>query len=247
MEDKTDKQGARRKVSLTGQGKAAKSLRKRLAFALANDANIKSDSATSTSASASEASDQETVKKELEGQEERKSSIPRKISQGKKSPQAMQILAALKENVKSSKTDGRSRKGSLPTNDGIIGHKEEPNVELQKQKGSAQNLAFMANINNDVSEKKIAERQSQDTEGHDELIPNMHEQITTNSEDILGSQNHVKHFSLEDVEREVVNLSRNMDKVLQEFPKVNIATDRIKMKVEELRKERISYYSREIF
>ena len=82
MEDKTDKQGTRRKVSLAGQGKAAKSLRKRLAFALANNANIKSDSATSTSASASEASDQETVQKELEGQEERKSSIPRKISQG---------------------------------------------------------------------------------------------------------------------------------------------------------------------
>lgn len=243
MEDKTDKQGTRRKVSLTGQGKAAKSLRKRLAFALANNANIKSDSATSTSASASEASDQETVQKELEGQEERKSSIPRKISQGKKSPQAMQILAALNENVKSSKTDGRSRKGSLPTNDGIIGHKDEPNVELQKQNGSAQNLAFMANINNDVSDKKIAERQS----GHDELIPNMHEKITTDSEDILGSPNHVKHFSLEDVEREVLNLSRNMDNVLQEFPKVNMATDRIKMKVEELRKERISYYSREIF
>jgi len=245
MEDKTDKQGTPRKVSLTGQGKAAKSLRKRLAFALANNANIKSDSATSTSASASasEASDQETVKKELEGQEERKSSIPRKTSRGKKSPQAMQILAALSENVKSSKTDERSWKGSLPTNDGIIGHKEEPNVELQKQKGSAQNLAFMANINNDVSDKKIAERQS----GHNELIPNMHKKITTNSEDILGSPNHVKHFSLEHVEREVINLNRNMDNVLQEFPKVNIATDRIKMKVEELRKERISYYSREIF
>ena len=246
MEDKTDKQGTRRKMSLTGQGKAAKSLRKRLAFALANDANIKSDSATSTSASASEASDQETVKKELEGQEERKSSIPRKISQGKKSPQAMQILAALKENVKSSKTDGRSRKGSLPINDGIIGQIEEGNVEIQKQKGSAQNLEFMANFNNDVSDKKIAESKIE-YEGHDELIPNIHEKIRTNSEDILGSPNHVKHFSLEDVEREVVNLSRNMDKVLQEFPKVNIATDRIKMKVEELRKERISYYSREIF
>lgn len=187
------------------------------------------------------------MKKELEGQEERKSSIPRKTSQGKKSPQAMQILAALNENVKSSKKDGRSRKGSLPTNDGIIAHKEELNVELQKQKGSAQNLAFMANINNDVPDKKIAERQTQDTEGHDELIPNMHEKIPTNSEDILGLPNRVKHFSLEDVEREVFNLSRNMDKVLQEFPKVNIATDRIKMKVEELRKERISYYSREIF
>ena len=157
----------------------------------------------------------------------------------------MQILAALNENVKLSKTDERSRKDSLPTNDRIIGHKEEPNVELQKQKASAQNLAFMANINNDMSDKKIAERQSQDTKGDDELIPNMHEKITTNSEDIIGSPNRVKHFSFEDVEREIINLSRNMDKVLQEFPKVNIATDRIKMKVEELRKERISYYSKE--
>lgn len=247
MEDRKEKQSTPRKETLTGQGKAAKLLRKRLAFALANNANIKSDSATSTSASASEASDQETVKKELEGQKERKSSVPRKISQGTKSPQAMQILAALNENVKLSKTDERSRKDSLPTNDRIIGHKEEPNVELQKQKASAQNLAFMANINNDMSDKKIAERQSQDTKGHDELIPNMHEKITTNSEDIIGSPNRVKHFSFEDVEREMINLSRNMDKVLQEFPKVNIATDRIKMKVEELRKERISYYSKEIF
>lgn len=243
METKKDKQEATRKLSLTDQGKAAKLLRKRLAMSLATNTKIKSDSGTS----ASEASDQETVVKESKAREERKSSIPRKISQekAKTSPAAKQLLEAISERIKTASTSERQRKFatvSLTNGVGNIGNKDNLTAGLQKQKETTGNSSFVTNINN-VSNNNAAEKLSRELASCDETLPTIHEQTTRNSEDALSSN----HYSFDLVESELVKLRVNLDKTLKDFVGINDAAQRVKMKLEELRKERVCCGTREVF
>ena len=244
MEDKNDEQETRRKVSLTDQGKAAKLLRKRLAFALATNTRSKSDSGTS----ASETSDQETAVKELKVREERKSSIPRKISEenAKKLPQAKQLLGAMSEKIKTN-TRERNRKFanvSLPNGAGNSEHKENFIGDLQKQEETKQNSTFVKNKNKVVSKNSTAESLSREPAAHDFLLPTIHEQATKNSEDAFGSQN---LHSLDTVESELFKLKADVDKTLKDFLGINKEAERMKMKLQELRRQRIDYGTREAF
>ena len=246
--DIKEKQETPKKLSLTDQGKSAKLLRKRLAFALATNAKIKSDSSNS----ASEASDQETAAKELRSLEERKSSIPRKIPKenSKKTLQAMQLLGALNDRMKTSKPSQRNRKlgvVSMSNDVGNIQHKDSSNVELQKQKEIVQNSSFVVNTNNVVSGKDMTEGLSREPTNRDESLATGHEQVTSNPKDALGSPKRMKHYNLEDVESELLKLKKNVDKTLEEFLEINVATERVKTKLEELRRERVSCGTVEVF
>ena len=242
MEANKHKEETPRKVSLTDQGKAAKMLRKRLAFALATNAKMKSDSGTS----ASEASDQETAMKESKVRAERKSSIPRKLSKEntKKSPQAKQLVGAISERIKTSGTSERRRKlatALLANGAGNNEHKENSTVDFQKQKKTTQIPGFVGNINKVVSNNNIAERMSREHAKRDELLTTIHEQAARNSEDTFGSPNrYPNQHSLDIVENELFKLKMDTDNTLKDFLGINKATERVKMKLEELRKERIS-------
>jgi len=244
METKKDKQEATRKLSLTDQGRAAKLLRKRLAMSLATNTKMKSDSGTS----ASEASDQETVVKESKAREERKSSIPRKISQekAKTSPAAKQLLEAISERIKTASTSERQRKFatvSLTNGVGNIGNKNNLTAGLQKQKETTGNSSFVTNINNVSNNNNAAERLSRELTSSDETLPTIHEQTTRNSEDALSSN----HYSFDLAESELLKLRMNLDKTLKDFVGINDAVQRVKMKLEELRKERVCCGTREVF
>ena len=242
MEDKNDEQETPRKVSITDEGKAAKLLRKRLAFALATNTRIKSDSGTS----ASELSDQEITVKELKAQEERKSSIPRKISQenAKISPQAKQLLGAMSKKIKTN-TRERNRKFatvSLPNGAGNMEYKENSVVDFQKQTETTQNARFVTNKNSVVSKNSTTESLSREPAGHDFLLPTIDEQATKNPEGAFRSKN---HQSLDTVESELFKLKADVDKTLKDFLGINKEAERMKMKLQELRRQRIDYGTRE--
>lgn len=227
------KQQQPRKISLADQGKAAKLLRKRLAFALATpDTKIKSDSGTS----ANEASDHETVAKDLKAGEERKSSIPRKISEEipKKSTQAKQLLGAIGDRIKIRASETNRKFATVSLSNGVenIGVKENLLVGLQNQKETKQTSMFVSNNN-------TAGRLSREPASRDVSLPTTHERGTKNREPAFGSPNGLHR--LEIVEAELLKLRADSDKTLEDFRGISRETERVKMKLEELRRERIDY------
>ena len=211
MEPQKVKQQPPGKVSLTDQGKAAKLLRKRLAFALASpNVKIKSDSGTS----ASEASDQETVAKDLKAREERKSSIPRKISEEipKKSPQAKQLLGAIGDRIKIRASERNRKFATVSLANGVenTGVKDNLPVDLQNQKETKQTSMFVTAKNDAISNNNTAERLSRDV-----ALPTTHERGTKNPEHAVGSPNGLHR--LEIVEVELLKLRADSDKTLKDF------------------------------
>lgn len=234
------KQQQPRKISLTDQGKAAKLLRKRLAFALATpDTKIKSDSGTS----ASEASDHETVAKDLKAGEERKSSIPRKISEEipKKSSQAKQLLGAIGDRIKIRASETNRKFATVSLSNGVenIGVKDNLLVDLQNQKETKQTSMFVSNKNDAISNNNTAGRLSREPASRDVSLPTTHERGTKNREPAFGSPNGLHR--LEIVEAELLKLRADSDKTLEDFRGISRETERVKMKLEELRRERIDY------
>lgn len=235
MEPQKVKQQQPRKISLTDQGKAAKLLRKRLAFALATpDTKIKSDSGTS----ASEASDHETVAKDLKAGEERKSSIPRKISEEipKKSTQAKQLLGAIGDRIKIRASETNRKFATVSLSNGVenIGVKENLLVGLQNQKETKQTSMFVSN--NNTAGRLSREPASRDVSLR---IPTTHERGTKNREPAFGSPNGLHRVEI--VEAELLKLRADSDKTLEDFRGISRETERVKMKLEELRRERIDY------
>ncbi|KAL9959311.1 hypothetical protein ACROYT_G032625 [Oculina patagonica] len=229
-EVKTDKQEAARKISLTDQGKAAKLLRQRLAFSLATNTKLKSDSSNSES-------DPETIGKALKG--ERKTSIPRKISQetAKKLPQGQHLL----EVVNIPKAGERSRKfgASQPfLSNGVGNVKQENNskANLPSQKKTTPISSFSSGINNEIITNDNTDvTLSQVPPSRDESLPTIHEKATTKAERDLSPS----HYNLDVVESELVKLKVEVNKTLVDFQEINEATEHVKKKLEELRRVRI--------
>lgn len=239
-EVKNDKQEAAQKsekLSLTDQGKAAKLLRQRLAFALAHNTKIKSDSSNSES-------DPETTGKGLKGQGERKSSIPRKISQenAKKPPQAQHMLGATNEGFNIPKGGERSRKfGAVQPilGNGVGNTQKENNSEanLSNQKKTAQISAFSSDVNNEMeANDNTALTLSRVPTSRDESLPIIHETATTKAEDVT-SPNRDNPYDV--VERELIKLKVEVDKNLVDFQGISAATENVKKKLQELRRDRI--------
>lgn len=229
-----DKQEAARKISLTDQGKAAKLLRQRLAFSLATNTKIKSDSSNSES-------DPEMTGKGLKG--ERKTSIPRKISQetAKKLPRAQHLLGATDEAVNIPKAGERSRKfGAAQSflSNGVGNVKQENNSKgnLPSQKKTTPISSFSSDINNEMITKDNTDiTLSRVPPSRDESLPTIHEKATTKAErDVSPS-----HYNLDVVESELVKLKVEVNKTLVDFQEINEATEHVKKKLEELRRVRI--------
>lgn len=225
-EVKKDEQEAAKKISITDQGKAAKLLRQRLAFALATNTKIKSDSSNSES-------DPETTNKGLKSQGERKSSIPRKISQetAKKLPQAQHLFGATNEEVNIPKGGERSRKfgAAQPFLRNGVG-----NV---KQKNNS-NANFSSDINNEmITSDNTDITLSRVPPNRDASLPTIREKATTKAErDVSPAPG---DYNLDVVESELLKLKVEVNKTLEDFQGINAATERVKKKLEELKGDRI--------
>ena len=236
MDSDKERKENQRKLSLTDQGKAAKLLRKRLAFALATNSKMKSDSGTSTS----EASDTETTGKGLIAKEERKSSIPRNIPQ--KNTKILLQTEQLQE-----KTTGRSKEtvseeinkkiaivSSL--NDAkITGKRQKANEHLLKQE-ERKNGAFGSAIREvDVSNNTTAETLLREPTNRDVSLSTTHEQGPSFSEGSRVLQ------SLAYVERELPRLAADVNATLKDFLSIRKDVERVKVKFQELKNQRVDY------
>ena len=236
-EVKKDKQEAAQRISLTGQGKAAKLLRQRLAFALATNTKLRSDSSNSES-------DPETTGKGSKTQEGRKTSIPRKISQetAKKPPQLQHLLGVrINDGGNIPNASERSRKFGATQSflrNGIE-NIEQQNISAANspsQKKTTRISIFSSDINNEaVINDNTAETLSRDPLSYDESLPTIHEKATTKSEDA----NSPKHSNFDVIESELLKLKVEVNKTLADFQAMNAATEHVKMKLEELRRDRI--------
>lgn len=235
-EMKKGKQEAAQRISLTGQGKAAMLLRQRLAFALATNTKLRSDSSNSES-------DPETTGKGSKTQEGRKTSIPRKISQetAKKPPQLQHLLGVKNEGSKIPNASERSRKFGATQSflrNGIVNIEREniSTTNLLNQKKTTGISSSSSDINNEmVTNNNTAVTLSRDPSSYDESLPAIHEKATTKSEDATSP----KHPDLDVIESELLKLKVEVNKTLADFQGMNAATEDVKMKLEELRRERI--------
>lgn len=229
------KQETARKLSLTDQGKAAKFLRKRLAVALATNTKLTSDSSNSES-------DQEMTGKELKARKERKTSIPRKISQETNSPQAQHLPDAT---TNEGLTGDRRRKLNIATQFSLrngMGNVEQGNnsaMNLMSQKETSRIYSFASDTNETVTNDNTAARPSRAPPSHDELLPTIHEKATTKSEDDTSANRYGTSFDV--IESEVIKLKLDVNQTLEDFQDLNAATERVKRKLEELRRERIRF------
>lgn len=233
-ESDKEKQENAGKVSLTDQGKAAKLLRKKLAFALATNSKMKSDSGTS----ASEASDTETTGKGLMTKEERKSSIPRKIAQQNSSisPKKKQLVEEITGRIQEdeSERNGKSVVFSSLNDAFHIGDKENSSAYLQKQRETATNATALTPPNT-VARNNMLSREPANC---DASLPTFHEQVTRTSERKLGTQ---VLANLAFVETELPRLTAKVNATLKDFHSLNKEVERVKIKLEELKRERINY------
>lgn len=236
MDSDKERKEKQRKLSLTDQGKAAKLLRKRLAFALATNSKTKSDSGTS----ASEASDTETTGKGLIANEERKSSIMRNIPQKstKKLLQTEQLQEETTERSEETVSAERNKRIAIVSslNDAkIIGNKQRANEHLMKQ-DERRNTAFGSAIRQvDVSNNTSAETLLRKPTNRDVSLSTTHEQAPSFSEGPMVLQ------SLAFVERELPQLAADVDATLTDFLNISKDVERVKMKFHELRNQRINY------
>ena len=234
-EVKKSKQENSQKISLTGQGKDAKLLRQRLAFALATNTKLKSDSSNSES-------DPETTGKGSKTQEARKTSIPRKISQeNEKKPPQLQHLSGGRNN-EGNMPDPRERSRKLGATQSFsrngIENTEQENISttnLLSQKKPTRLSNFSPDINNEVvTNDNTAVTLSRDPPSYDESLPDIHDKDTKKSESATST----KPSNLDVVERELLKLKMEIDKTLTDFKEIKAATEDVKMKLEELRRIR---------
>lgn len=233
---KKGKQETPQKISLTGQGKAAKLLRQRLAFALATNTKLKSDSSNSES-------DPETTGKGSKTQEGRKTSIPRKISQEttKKTTEQQHLLGEKNNEGNIPDASERSRKFGTTQSflrNGIdnIEQGKISTADLPRQKRPTRLSNFSSDINNEVlTNNNTAVTLSRDPPSFNESLPNIHEIATKKSEGITS----LEHGNFDVIERELSKLKVEMYKTLEDFQEINAVTEGVKMKLEELRRDRI--------
>ena len=235
-EVKKGKQEDTQKISLTGQGKAAKLLRQRLAFALATNTKLKSDSSNSES-------DPETTGKGSKTQEGSKTSIPRKISQetARKTPQLQHLLGGrnndgnnMPDASERSLKFGITQSFSKNSNEDI----KQENVStanLPSQKKPTRLSKFTPDINNEPITNDNTAAPSRDPRNNKESLPDIHEKATKNPEGATSP----KHSNLDDIESELLKLKMEIDKTLTDFKGIKVATENVKMKLEELRRNRI--------
>lgn len=236
-EVKKGKQEDTQKMSLTGQGKAAKLLRQRLAFALATNTKLKSDSSNSES-------DPETTGKGSKTQEGSKTSIPRKISQetARKTPQLQHLLGGrnndgnnMPDASERSLKFGITQSFSKNSNENI----KQENVStanLPSQKKPTRLSKFSPDINNEpITNDNTAVAPSRDPRSNKESLPDIHEKATKKSEGATSP----KHSNLDVIESELLKLKMEIDKTLTDFKGLKVATENVKMKLEELRRNRI--------
>lgn len=231
-EGKKSKQDAALKISLTGQGKAAKLLRQRLAYALASNTKLKSDSSNSES-------DAETTGKESNTQETRKTSIPRKISQetAKKTPEQQHLLG--ERNNEGSISDTRETATTQSFSKTSIENIEQKNIltaDFPRQKKPTGFSKFSLNNNIEgVTNNNTAATLSRDPPSYDESLPDIHEKATKKSEGVTSR----KHGNLDVIESELLKLKLEMNKTLVDFQGIKGVTEDVKMKLEKLRRDRI--------
>lgn len=231
-EVKKGKQEDTQKISLTGQGKAAKLLRQRLAFALATNTKLKSDSSNSES-------DPETSGKGSKTQEGSKTSIPRKISQetAKKTPQLQHLLGE-RNNDGNNMPDAseRSLKFGITQSFSKNGNENIKQENVPSQKKPTRLSKLSPDINNEpITNDNTAVAPSRDPRSYDESLPDIHEKATKKSEGATSP----KHSNLDVIERELLKLKMDIDKTLTDFKGIKVATENVKMKLEELRRNRI--------
>ena len=234
-EVKKGKPETAQKTSLTGQGKAAKLLRQRLAFALATNTKLKSDSSNSES-------DPETTGKGSKTQEGRKTSIPRKTSQetAEKPPQLKHLLG--EGNNEDSIPDASERSRKFGTKQSFmrsgfdnIERGKISKADLPRQKKLTR-LSNSSDRNNEVfTNNNTAVTLSRDPSSYNESLPNSHEKARKKSEGVTPP----KHGNLDVIESELHKLKVEMNKTLEDFQEMNAVTEGVKMKLEELRRHRI--------
>lgn len=229
------KQETVRKASLTDQGKAAKLLRQRLALALATNTKLKSDSSNSES-------DQETTGKDLKARGERKTSIPRKNSQGttKKPPHALQATDGGNTGDKSqNSTTNISLRSGIENTTQVKNSRANLPFASQKESVRIQSGSF-SSADNKVTKNKTDARQSQVPPGHDDSLPTIHEKATTNSED-GNSPSHYNLDAIYVIESELIKLKADVNKTMVDFQGINASAELVKKKLEELRSSRIGF------
>ena len=231
-EVKKAKQETAQKISLTGQGKAAKILRQRLAFALATNTKLKSDSSNSES-------EPETTGKGSKTQDERKTSIPRKISQetAKKPPQQQHLSG--ERNNEGNKPLTRERSQKFETTQSFlrngIENTEQGNISTANLPSQKKPTRVSSFSNNEVLYNNTAVTLSRDSPNYDESLPDIHDKAPKKSESVTS----LKHGNLDIIEGELLKLKVKMNKTLADFQGMNAATKDVKMKLEELRRNRI--------
>ena len=237
-EVKKGKPETEQKISLTGQGKAAKLLRQRLAFALATNTKLKSDSSNSES-------DPETTGKGSKAQEGRKTSIPRKTSQ-ETAKKPLQHLSEDRNN-EGSIPDASERSRKFETKQSFLRNGFEnieqgkiSKVDFPRQKKPTRLSNFSSHINNEVfTYNNTAVTLSRDPPSNNELLPDSHEKATKKSDGATLP----KHGNLDVIEYELHKLKVEMNKTLEDFQEMNAVTEGVKMKLEELKRDRIRFAS----
>lgn len=228
------KSNAALKISLTDQGKAAKLLRQRLANALATNTRLTSDSSNSES-------DPETTGKRSKTQETRKTSIPRKISQEtpKKTPEQQHLLG--ERNSEGNQTPDTREIGTTAESfsKNSVGNIEQANIlraDIPKQREPTRFSKFSLDKNIEaVTNNNTAATLSRDPPSYDESLADIHEKATRKSEGVTSK----KHGNLDVIESELLKLKLEMNKTLADFQGMKGLTEDMKIKLEELRRDRI--------
>lgn len=228
------KSNAALKISLTDQGKAAKLLRKRLAYALATNTRLTSDSSNSES-------DPETTGKRSKTQETGKTSIPRKISQEtpKKTPEQQHLLG--ERNSEGNQTPDTREVGTTAESfsKNSVGNIEQENIltaDNPKQREPTRFSKFSLGKNIEaVTNNNTAATLSRDPPSYDESLADIHEKATRKSEGVTSK----KHGNLDVIEIELLKLKLEMNKTLADFQGMKGLTEDMKIKLEELRRDRI--------
>ena len=231
-EVKKAKQNAALKISLTGQGKAAKLLRQRLAYALATNTKLTSDSSNSES-------DTETSGKRSNTQETRKTSIPRKISQetAKKTPEQQHLLG--ERNSEGNQTPDTRKIGTTQSfSKNSIENIEQENIliaDFPRQRKPTRFSEFSLDKNIEAVTNNTAATLSRGPPSNDESLPDIHEKATKKSEGVTSS----RYGNLDVIESELLKLKLEMNKTLSDFQGMKGVTEDVKMKLEELRRDRL--------
>ena len=228
------KSNAALKIALTDQGKAAKLLRQRLAYALAINTRLTSDSSNSES-------DPETTGKRSKTQETGKTSIPRKISQEtpKKTPEQQHLLG--ERNSEGNQTPDTREIGTTAESfsKNSVGNIEQANIltaDIPKQREPTRFSKFSLDKNIEaVTNNNTAATLSRDPPSYDESLADIHEKATRKSEGVTSK----KHGNLDVIESELLKLKLEMNKTLADFQGMKGLTEDMKIKLEELRRDRI--------